>query len=343
MSKIGLYTARMPQGLPVLALLQGEKGEHMRFGLIREEDMTQVKRLWDYCFEKENDPFFQWFFSGYCQRKNVWAGFQQDRLTTCLHLIPYTVFLRGRQLPVSYIVGLAVFPEARGSGVVRELLGTALAEMRRRGHFFSLLMPSKAEFYYPYQWEICYHHYRYRLVIEDLRRLAQSWGDFTLVQGTEDREKLQDVYSRFTADKHGYVVRTPRYWQDLLTEHAAEGGRSVILRYDGHAEGYLLYQLHEDCFLVREMAYTSLAAQRALFRYIYGHRSQVTRLEWLAPVNDPTLFHLPDPKEGVTLFPFMTGRVVDVAGALTQIAYPRQACGQVVLAVDDDLAPWNPR
>ena len=68
----------------------------------------------------------------------------------CLtHLNPYTLCLRGKAVDTSYIVGLATHPAARRSGVGGKLLTAALKEMKRRGHYIHILMPSKAGFTSP--------------------------------------------------------------------------------------------------------------------------------------------------------------------------------------------------
>ena len=140
----------------------------MDFRIANHTDRREVEQLWAYCFEPAEHPFFQWYFANW-QPANTLCGFEQGRMNTCVHLNPYTLELRGRQLPVPYIVGLATAPEARRGGVAGKLLTAALAEMRRRKCYFNILMPSKAGFYYPYGWELCYHQLKYHITLDDLR------------------------------------------------------------------------------------------------------------------------------------------------------------------------------
>lgn len=312
----------------------------MNFRIVTEEDKEAVKWLWAYCFEN-HEPFYSWYFSQYYQNENTLGGYQENQLISCLQLVPYQLFLRGQFLATSYIIGLATYPQARRGGVVKELLKEALEEMRRREHYISILMPFNAGFYYPYQWETCYHHYKYIIPLNDLQGISKPWGDFVLVKGKEGITKLQKIYKKFTADKHGYVVRTEMNWRYLLEEHWGEGGFVYLLEKDGKAKGYIMYFLRQNKALIKEMAYTSLEAQKAIFQFLYNHRSQVKTLEWNAPLDDLTYFLLPDPKNGIRLFPFMTGRVVDVAKALETISYPRGINEKVSFKIEDNLAFWN--
>lgn len=308
---------------------------------MEEQDRPAVEALWDYCFEKRQEPFFQWYFSRYFQPDRVLAGYAQGELACCLHLNPYNLYLRGRAVPAVYIVGLATKPAARGGGAIRGLLAAALAEMRRQGRPVSILMPSRAEFYYPYQWLLCYHHLRYQVALDDLRTLAAPLGRLAPVPDTADTQPLAQVYKQFVARRHGYVVRSRQDWQNLLSSFAAEGGYTYLLQDGGEPLGYIMYALQQDKIVVQEMAYVSQTAQRALFRFIYQHRSQAALLDWQAPLDDLTYCALPDPRQGVTVVPFMTGRLADVAAALTAVAYDPTVRGQVALAVRDELAPWN--
>jgi predicted acetyltransferase len=301
-----------------------------------------VQWLWDYCFEKKGDPFFEWYFSRYCQEGNVLAGYADGRLEACLHLNPVEVFLRGKTLPASYIVGLGVAPEARGGGAGALLRG-ALAEMRRRQHWISIIMPARAGIYYPYQWELCYHQLGYSLPVEELAGVGAKWGSFRLLRGPQDIGDLADVYRRFVADRHGYTLRSDAYWRQIVEEQQAAGGYIYILENAAKAEGYIFYKLHQGRLLVREMAYTGRQALLSLAWFLYQHRSQVKTAKWNAPADDWLHFLLPDPREEVSLEPFMAARVVDAEQALTAVSYPADIDANLVLDIEDKQAPWNNR
>lgn len=312
----------------------------MEFRMVSGQDKKAVEWLWSYCFES-HEPFYSWYFSHYYRNTNTLGGYEQEKLVSCLQLIPYQVYLRGRILDISYIVGLATYPEARRKNGVKALLQAALEEMRKREHYLSILMPFQAGFYYPYQWELCYHHYKYLVNLQDLREVTGEWGDFTLVREKERITALDIVYRKFVQDKHGYTVRTEANWQRLLEEHWGAKGFVYLLEKDGQPEGYVMYLLMDNKVLVREMAYSNFFAQKAIFQFLYNHRSQKEFLEWNAPLDDLTYCLLPDPKKEVTIFPFMAGRIVDVQQVLTNISYPEDVEEKIILTVEDPLAAWN--
>ncbi|MDU2065059.1 MAG: GNAT family N-acetyltransferase [Sporomusaceae bacterium] len=308
--------------------------------MIEPREETAIKKLWSYCFEPEGHPFFEWYFGKYYKPENVLAGVKDGHLLCCLHLNPYKIFLRGQVFATSYIVGVATAPEARSQKSIGGLLAESLVEMRRRGQWVVLLMPFKGIFYYPYDFEFCYHSLLYDVDLADLRFAASGDGVFKAVT-EENICFLQPVYEAYTKDLHGYPVRQAASWRQLYEEHQTDQGHAYLLFEADEAAGYIFYMLKEDKVVVKEMAYRSETAKQALLRFCYNHRSQVSRLYWLAPIDDGTLFSLPDPKVGVSIYPFMTARIVDVVKALSEVSYPSVATGRIVFAVNDPLSTWN--
>lgn len=311
----------------------------MDFRIAGRKDREAFKRLWSYAFNGD-EPFYSWYFTDYYNPLNALGGWQDGELRSCLHLHPYDLFLRGSVMPASYIVGVAADPAARQGGGSRYLLAAALREMRQRGHYVSILMPSKAGFYYPFDWRLCYHHLKYVLPLDDLKPGAKP-GSF-YPAAAKDIAALDAAYRRFVDGKHGYVVRAEQNWLHLLGEHANDQGYTYCLEIDNQPAGYIMYMFRGDRILVKEMVYIDQAARQALFGFLYSHRSQAKTVEWNAPLDmaDGTLFTLFDPKQDIRVFPFMAGRVVDVAQALAAARYPAGKY-QLKLKIEDGLAPWN--
>jgi predicted acetyltransferase len=100
-------------------------------------------------------------------------------------------------------------------------------------------MPSKSGFYYPFHWELCYHHYKYVLKLEDLRPITASRGELRPVCMETDAVLLQKLYQDFMADKHGYATRGESYWSRVAVEYAGEHGHIYVLEYDRNRRGML--------------------------------------------------------------------------------------------------------
>lgn len=156
----------------------------MLYRIVNEEHMPQVEELWDYCFEKRNDPFFKFYFEQYCGLRNiVIGGFESYdealSLQTMVHVNPYMLKLRGREQLVPYLVGVATAPEARGQHLFGELAKATFSVLRKQGLSLVTLMPIYAGIYLPYGFSYCYDKLKYSwktgtLSLPNLSKKAQA-------------------------------------------------------------------------------------------------------------------------------------------------------------------------
>lgn len=310
----------------------------MDFRLASPEDRGLVESLWDYCFEHREDPFFQWYFNHFYQPENVLMGFQDDEMACLTHLNPYTLSLRGKAIDTSYIVGLATHPAARRGGIGGKLLTAALVEMKRRGHYVNILMPSKAGFYQPYGYELYCHQWKETLPLEALRPLTDRTVRYAFVNSSDQWPYLAAVYDGYTKGLSGYALRDEKSWRSHIDAQLGEGNIAVC--FDGDTPiGYAFYQLGQPTIVSGEFVYTSRKGKAGLLGYMYNHRSQGEAFQWNEGIHDQSYRFYPDGKSGHETMPFMTGRIVDVKGALEQ--QPYRADGKVTFHTEDPLADWN--
>lgn len=312
----------------------------MEFRLAGPGDREAVENLWAYCFEPREHPFFQWYFSRCYQPENVLMGLLEGQLACLTHLNPYTLRIRDKDVPVSYIVGLATHPAARNRGLGRQLLTAALVEMKRRGHYVNILMPSKAGFYQPHGYELYCHQWQETLPLADLRPLKDSSLHFGFINSPDQWELLAAVYEQYTQGLSGYAVRNEGSWRRHIEGQLAEG--CIAVAFAGNDPvGYLFYQLGSPTIQCGELVYTTYQGKRGLLGYLYNHRSQGDAVQWNEGMQDQSYRFYPDGKQGHGTMPFMTGRIVDVCGALQAISYPKDIHGIIVLHIEDPLASWN--
>lgn len=318
----------------------------MQYKRVTEAELPQVMELWDYCFEKKEDPFFQWYFQEYCLTHNiVMGGFEESsgRLRNMLHLNPYQIILRGREETVPYIVGVATDPSARGRHLTKELLQESFRALRRRTAPFALLMPIYAGIYRPYDFTFCYRKHVYELPLETLR-LPALGGDVTVERYADYGKGLfENLYAALADGYNGLPVRTDFQWDKLLTVHRLEGLRAAVASCGGRPRGYLFYKITEDrTFHIQEMVALTPDAKRALLHFAKAHRSAADKLYWEAMEDDLTWLSFPDAEQAGRVKPFMMARCFDCFRALADYE-PPQDCpdGEVTLLLTDDLLEWN--
>lgn len=328
----------------------------MIFRVVNEERMPQVTELWDYCFEKREEPFFKYYFGEYVGKNNmVIGGFekvgpadeegkQQEKLRTMVHVNPYMLRIRGQEQLAPYLVGVATAPEARGQHAFGPLLNTTFEVLRSEGFTFATLMPIYAGIYLPYEFAYCYYGLQYKMALADLgRELGKAAGrDLAVERVALDKELLSPLYAKLTSQYNGVPLRTDFQWHKLLTVHDLEGMQCAIVYRAGEACGYMFYYISDGCFTVHELLTDGADARNRLLQYAAMHQSSAKEFSWLAPAWDKTYLGFADQSLSPQLRPFMMARCLDARKALGQLAVPEGAqAGSVVLLLTDKVLDRN--
>lgn len=292
----------------------------MIFRMVNEQWMPQVMDLWDYSFEKKDEPFYQWYFSEFCGKDNmVIGGFdEQDRLLNMLHLNPYMLHIRGFEQLTPYIVGVATAPQARGSHLFKPLLKTTFDILRTQSIPFVLLMPIYAGIYQPYQFAYCYFRHQYSMQLSQLRMAAAS-GGLKVEYLPLNKEILSKIYYNITKQWHAVPKRTDFQWNKLLKVHGLEHVRCAVCYQQEEPAGYMLYQLKEGCFTVLELLAGSQQVKNRLLQYAAQHKSEAATFNWLAESWDKTYLQFTDQQLSGSLQPFMMARCIDARLALSKL------------------------
>lgn len=317
----------------------------MEIRMLDEHWRPAVMSLWDYCFEKKGDPFFEWYFERYCRLTQVIGTIEDEQLLAMAHLNPYRIELRGKTTPVAYFVGVATTPEVRGRGLFRPLLQSALAHLRAQGHGVALLMPSAASFYRPYGFSFCYHQWKITCPLIQLAPLAKGAAAVSWRRGgEEDWTAFAAVYDQVMQGRHGFTHREEKAWRSLLTALYAEGGHTFIASNQaGFPVAYLWFEISGETLQVIEWLADDLPIQRACLTFLQQHRSQASQVVLMLPEDDLFYEQLPDSSYSLSLAPFMMGRIVDVEQALRQCLPAASSEDDTVftLFVHDPAAEWN--
>ena len=318
----------------------------MNCRIVTEAELPQVMALWDYCFEKQEDPFFQWYFQEYCLQHNlVLGGFSEEdgHLQNMLHLNPYGILLRGQEERVPYIVGVATDPADRGHNLTKALLQSAFRLLRQKGCAFALLMPVYAGIYRKYDFAFCYRKHVYEMPLEKLGVPAVAGNLQVRHYSSYDSTLFEDVYAALADGYNGLPIRTDFQWGKLLTVHQLEKVQATVVYHGSEPRGYMFYQITEDkTFFIQELVALTPDAKRALLHYAAGHRSAADKLYWEAMEDDLTYLDFPDADRAGRVKPFMMARCFDAVQALNRYEIPEHCPnGQVTLLLQDDLIEEN--
>lgn len=302
-------------------------------------DRAALEALWDYSFEARTTPFFQFYFTHCFRPKETLVVDTEAGVAAALHLRPRTLIVRGVPLEVTYIVGLATHPAARGRGYARRLLAAALEAGVAQGRYANILMPSSMGLYRPYGWALWCHLWRREARLRDIVAPAVDGVRLAWLDAAADTADLAVVYAATTAQRSGYARRTTEDWRRWLTGQLAEGHVIAAYTEDGPL-AYWAYSIADGVMTVGEQATPSPRARAALMRWLSQHSSEAERAVWYAPFDDCAYYGWRDGAEQTYMvnrtLPWMTMRIADVPRWWAQI--PAAADGRLVVAVRD---PWR--
>ncbi len=311
----------------------------MKYKVVSKEELPQVEELWDYCFEKRQEPFFQYYFGEYCGKENIVVGAfdAAEHMQSMVHVNPYRLRVRGREQLVPYLVGVATAPEARGAHVLRPLMQAALAGIRAQGIAFVMLMPIFAGIYLPYGFSYCCYRHAYKLPLASLT-LPRGEERLAVERVPLAAELLAPIYEECMAKVDCAVVRSKFQWEKLLTVHAQEGVYCAVCKRAGTNVGYLLYNIADGVFNILELLATDAQVKQRLLQFAATHQSSAKTLQWLAESWDKTYLHFADQSVTGSLAPFMMARCLNPQLALEQLAVQDKTLqGSLVVQVADKL------
>lgn len=312
----------------------------MEYRFCRDEEFPAIRQLWVQCFGDE-EPWTSWYFAHHYKAEHTWVGVKAGTVVAQAHLLPHRQFLRGAWRDTVYFVGVCVDETLRGSGIGREIMATALAELQRTGVSISILQPRWPDFYRPLGWDFCYSRRFYHLPLAVADVLLESVPNPGLawLADSSDTKLLSALYQKFVHTRHGYVCRQPDDWHRLLADHRGDGGKVGLLLKGTEPAGYALYKIDGDLLRVRELIWLDAAEIDSLWKFLLQQTevSGVNRLEWEDPSEDEVsvLFAASHSE------PFLMGRLTDCQAALNSMSYPAGLTANLTVELTDPLAPWN--
>lgn len=316
----------------------------MQFRRATEADRKSIEALWAYCFEKPDEPFFQWYFSRVCQMDDVVVAEENQHIAADLHLRPYTLNLRGNSMPVDYMVGVATHPAARGRGIASKLLKNSFRISRSRGKSAVILMPSDASFYMPLGCSFYVQQWERSAAPEWLARIGEKPEKAMTVSSPDERHILASVYEKFTERRNGFTQRDEKTWRTFIEGQLNEGYIAVTGDETGPT-GYLCYGIDGRRLIANEMAYVSDRGRRGLYAFMAGHRGSIDRCTWYEPLDDCSFYYWPNGAEHTYIenrtFPFMMARITDPVGVIDGLPCEKQIHGEYSFQLVDPVLSEN--
>lgn len=286
----------------------------MQIRRAKKEDKKYIEGLWDYCFEKRGEPFFDWYFNDICDLNDVLVGEENGKIACNLHCRPYNIRIRNRIFPVDYLVGLATHPAARGRGFAREIIRASLSFSKKKGKSVTILMPSVASIYQPMGFGFYVHLWQRVASPESLKKISERPFAIETVCDSNSWQVLDKIYNEYTEDLHGFTVRDEKAWR-VRIEGQLKEGYIAIMHDENEPCGYIFYAILGNEIVCSEVAFTNEIGRRGIYFLMSSHAGSIEKCTWYEPVSDLSYMYWNDGAEHTFIenrtFPYMMARIND--------------------------------
>ena len=274
--------------------------------MIRDPRLPAMMRLWQDTFG-DSDAFVRLFFTRVYRPQNALTTCLDGRLATMLHLVPYALRIGHRTLPAAYICGVSTRPEARGRGLMTDLMRRALRTMRRRGFALTMLVPAEPWLFDVYA-RLGYVHpiptCDEQLATADLP-LAPP--DIRIAPCTDAR--LYAAFNRLQRRRPCTILHSRRDFDTIRLDCEADGGSVLVALSDGRPAGFLFEAPEEGgAVRVKELLAADRGTETVLLRAA-ATRHNATHLRIRRP-----------PQPGCPSQPYGLAALLDARLAATDIA-----------------------
>lgn len=240
--------------------------EEIKFhGKSQDQVHKELYDLWRECFG-DTKAYTDFYFTWKVKDNRIISIYKGEKISSMLHLNPYTIKVGNKEEHLNYIVGVATRPKDRRKGLMRQLLETSLKQMYEEKMPFTYLMPAAEKIYHPFGFRIVYNQPPWKKMLlqagdKNKGNLSDKFraGQIKVIRIREtDEEEILALIS-FTEshlEKYYdiYTKRSPYYYKRLIHEMDSGKGAVLLVKMDNIPIGYMAY-MTDSGFGIAECIY----------------------------------------------------------------------------------------
>ncbi len=272
--------------------------------------------------------------------------FRGGRLRSVSFMYPFEAYLGGGRVTLGALSGVATGPEARRGGLVAQSLRRWYADLHERGIAWSAEHPFEPTFYGKLGYQTVHNGHTLEMTPAELRastraRLEEPRGAEPV--GMEAVPELHRIYTAYARRFSFTLARDDGvrdHWANTFKRATEDVTYFCYLMEDAYAVFTTengTDDSHKTTLWVRDMAYSTPAGRERLYGFLAAFEGQVTAVRLHVPPGDTVA--LDRAAYWTDKAPEMQVRIVDVASALSNLAWPGNAA--LNLRVADADCPWN--
>lgn len=234
-------------------------------------DKQDVYTLWKQAYPNQNRNYLNFYFKYIFDKGTCIVMEQDDRIISSLQMNEHILRFQGKQLKISYLLGVSTLPDYRRRGNMKQLMKCALDEASHN-HLITLIEAFNPKLYEQFGFVTMYYHKFYTIHKETFLKISTA----KISYNAQAHELLQ-AYQNFTTHFDGYYVRDVAYYQLLLNELVVHQKQMVVYRNrNREVSGYLIFHNRKDEVMVEEAIYTESIALLRMLKAALGNAEEIT-------------------------------------------------------------------
>jgi len=238
------------------------------------------------------------------------------------------------------VTGVATYPEYTGKGLICSLIKHAIMHMYEEEQFISFLYPYSIPLYRKHGWEIISDKITFAIKDSQLPKKRQ-------VEGMMERvdfkcEDLLNVHDYFSMQRHGAMIRDEIAWDEYWRWDRDDITTAVYYSKNHKPLGYLIYNIRNDIFYIKEMVYLNTEAHNGIWNYISAHYSMVKEVKGNNYSGEPMAFLFEDSEMVENIEPYFMARIINVQEFILKYTFlvklPKL---KLSFKINDSIAKWN--
>ncbi|MGG5316946.1 GNAT family N-acetyltransferase [Enterococcus sp. AZ072] len=302
--------------------------------------LQAITELIEYAFNKKQPIIGEPLFLSRYHHADCFGTFHQEQLSSLVMSNHFQAKVFEGTVPMSGIGYVASYPEFRGSGGVSELMQEILTDLYENDVVISQLAPFSQGFYRQFGYENTSKQKHYHIPAAAFNYVvSEKAGEVQRGTWQEMKPQILTIYQQALKGQVGTVVRE-EWWWERLQEYYPHRFYAVCFDQNHQPQGYLIYRLQGDTFLVDEFAYLSSFALRKLLTYMKAHVSSFARFSYAGPVYErlEEFFSEQETLE-ISIKPYMMSRIINFPQLFRHL--PIDAKTIIVEVTEDRQCPWN--
>lgn len=220
-------------------------------------DYEILRCMWDDIFKDPAD-FADYYFSVVCKSNRVLTASKDNKIIGMLHCNPYEQNAFGENKKGVYIVGVAVLPEYRKQGVMKEMLHQAIEYMNNTDVCYAFLMPENVNYYIGSGFEQICPNDVYKIQIDEM--ISKSKNSEIIISKDEflsdDLENLSNTLNNYLEKNYDvFCMRDSDYYRRVIKEYLAQNGKLVSINVDNNIKGTYCYGIDAGTMYVERMVF----------------------------------------------------------------------------------------